>query len=303
MNNKNSLRALKETRMKSWSKKFGFISIEAIIVASIILGVGILGMASFQTTASAVAQNSVDNLDGLNLFGQNLGIEYDELGYPASLNVNSVEVNPETDFEFMWNDSLNGWTITAYPGGDSSLIIPSKNADGQPIVEIGEYAFMYKNLTSVAIPNTIKSIKSGAFYDNMLSELVLPNSITTVSEQAFQWNQLTSITLPNNLEVIEKGVFSNNKLAAIDLPDSIIIIKDYAFSENELIEISVPKNVKTIESMAFSRNTITKVMLNEGLENIGNSAFSNNEIKSFIFPESLKTAGSMILQDNPIETI
>jgi len=67
-----------------------------------------MGIVSFETTASMVASESSEKLDNLNLFSQPTAVEYDNLGYHASLNVNESDINAETDFGTAWNSELNG---------------------------------------------------------------------------------------------------------------------------------------------------------------------------------------------------
>lgn len=122
--------------------------------------------------------------------------------------------------------------------GLTSVIIPNS------VITIGRDAFfLCIGLTSVTIPNSVTTIGSDAFYgcnaltavniqdmaawcsikfeDNPLSyahnlylnggkvtELVIPNTVTTISENAFDGcSSLTSVSFPNSVSTIGKNAF------------------------------------------------------------------------------------------------
>ena len=247
--------------MKKWSKKFGFISIETVIVGSIILGIGILGVMSLGSTGSKVVSNGLDKLDSLNLFNDNGSVvdKYDENGYLKTLNIDVSEINPVEEFEFEWNDSLNGWTIVAHHSSDTSLVIPVKNSDGLPIVKISEALYAYKNIESLALPNGIVEIESGAFYGNSLTTVAFPDSILTIGSGSFSDNQLVSISFSDNLRTIHEAAFSGNHLTSVVLPNKLENIGSGAFSGNNLTEIVLPNSLLTAGSAVFRYNPLTHI--------------------------------------------
>ena len=75
---------------------------------------------------------------------------------------------------FTHEPGIGGLSITGYEGEEEEIVIPSE-IDGEPVVEIGEYAFMGWSLTSVTVPEGVKKICDGAFYECAnLETLVLP---------------------------------------------------------------------------------------------------------------------------------
>ena len=86
---------------------------------------------------------------------------------------------------------------------------------GSSATSIGSYAFGYNDqLTSVTIPNSVTSIGSGAFYDTKLTSVTIPNSVTSIGQGAFQNNRLTSVTIPNSVTSIGNSAFGDNGLLA-----------------------------------------------------------------------------------------
>ncbi len=65
-------------------------------------------------------------------------------------------------------------------------------------------AFSINQLVSVTIPNTVLTIGARAFDANsLLANLTLGNSVTTIGIRAFRNNQLTNIVIPNNITSID----------------------------------------------------------------------------------------------------
>ena len=69
-------------------------------------------------------------------------------------------------------------------------------------------------ITSVVIPNTVKSIGEGAFLGNKLTEVTIPSSVTSIGNYAFAGNQLTKIIFPSTPLTIECYAFDNNPITA-----------------------------------------------------------------------------------------
>lgn len=81
-----------------------------------------------------------------------------------------------------------------------------------PVTEVGHAAFQVcEDLTSVTLPNSIKTISSFAFYNcPKLKSMVLPYSVTTIYNRAFAWCRgLTSINIPPLVTRISDGVLEN----------------------------------------------------------------------------------------------
>lgn len=87
-------------------KTKGFMSIELVIVASLILFVGIASVASLGTIGSSTVKNGLAKLDLLGLFSDEVKnevpVENNDpvIGYPEGLTITPDMINPESDFVF-----------------------------------------------------------------------------------------------------------------------------------------------------------------------------------------------------------
>ncbi len=135
-------------------------------------------------------------------------------GSPLSAPQGSVTPTPEQYFTF---DSETQ-TITGYDiAGGLDVVIP-QTISGLQVLHIGGNAFgagasplPEDKITSVVLPEGLLTIKSptlfdgimnvGAFYNNSITELVIPDSVTSIGNSAFAGNYITKATLPASVAV------------------------------------------------------------------------------------------------------
>ena len=195
------------------------------------------------------------------------------------------------------------------------------------VTSIGDWAFYNcSSLTSVTIPNSVTSIGKYAFescssltkvnitdiaawcniaftgiYSNPLyyakhlfvndvevTDLVIPNSVTSIGNHAFHnCSGLTSVTIPNSVTSIGNHAFHNcSGLTSVTIPNSVTSIGYEAFSYcSSLTSVTIPNSVTSIEDYAFeSCSGLTSV---ESPALLFNDAFeifllSDNEMPSQI---------------------
>lgn len=142
------------------------------------------------------------------------------------------------DGTYITNGYGPGFTPSHTAGNSVSgvLILPEHPMDGDTeftLIELGAHAFYAcRNLTSVTIPNSIKSISKYAFAScSSLTSVSIPNSVTSISEYAFQsCIKLISITIPISVTSIDKYAFSFcSGLTSVTIPNSVTSISEYAF--------------------------------------------------------------------------
>ncbi|MGN1207164.1 MAG: leucine-rich repeat protein, partial [Eubacteriales bacterium] len=101
------------------------------------------------------------------------------------------------------------YTVAGTVDERDAYVIPAK-CHGKPVTSIRSLAF-YKNakMTSVVIPDTVKTIGDGAFLECMkLSSVQFGNGVTSIGDQAFyDCIKLTSLSLPSSVEEIGTSAF------------------------------------------------------------------------------------------------
>ena len=125
-----------------------------------------------------------------------------------------------------------------------------------------------KDIKKIIVPNSIESIKNGAFFD---------------------CKKLTSINIPNSIKSIGDVVFAYcESLTSINILDSVKHIGDYAFAHcKSLTSIIIPNSIKHIGDTAFAYcEKLTSINIPDSVEYIGYDVFyACRNLKSIIFKD------------------
>lgn len=145
----------------------------------------------------------------------------------------------------------NQTTLLICPDGKSgAYTIP------QGVTSINRYAFNRSALTEVVMPNTVTSLGDGAFNDcDALTSVTLSDQLTEIPDMAFYHCQaLTSISLPDSVTVVGMEAFYQcPALDTVTLNEGLTTIEWGAFYGcSALSQITIPDSVTTIEGAAFT---------------------------------------------------
>lgn len=162
------------------------------------------------------------------------------------------------------------------------------------VTSILPWGFQGCSLTSVSIPNSIKTIGRGAFSAcSNLTSISIPNSVTFIGDCAFNdCTNLKSVSLSNSLDSIASQTFTDcSRLTSIVIPNSVISIGRYAFwGCSSLPSITIPNSVMSIGEWAFGEcDSLSSIILSNSLEGIETGTFYDcSSLKSVSIPNSVK---------------
>ena len=190
---------------------------------------------------------------------------------------------------------ISGVTLVAFPAAwGSSYTVPAETGyicefafsyaklqtiDLASVTTIDNYAFIYSELESLNIPDTVTQIGSFAFSENeRLSQLTIGRGITEISIGAFsEASALKNVEIPNGVTVIGAVAFSVSGVETVTFEEGSVLttIGASAFANCYISEITIPASVREIGSAAFGANPLTYVGFAENsvLQTIGASAF------------------------------
>ena len=152
-------------------------------------------------------------------------------------------------------------------------------------------AFLRSSLSSIILPNTLKTIERGAFhYCEYLSNLNIPSSVDDIQGGAiFRCPVLTNLSVDSlnpRYKVIENMIYTidGDTLVTAPLPTQVPNASDI---------LTIPQGTKVIEEYALANGTnATMIQLPEGLKEIKQFAFNYNNLRRINFPNSLKIIDS-----------
>ena len=171
------------------------------------------------------------------------------------------------------------------------------------VTEIGNDAFYQRyKLTSITIPETVKTIGESAFQrcDGIVN-ITIPNSVTSIGESAFQrCTALTKVVLSNRLTEIKYNTFCDcTALQTVSIPSSVETIGERAFDScSSLKNLEICNGVKSIEPFAFfDCSALTEVLIPNSVTEIGESAFGScTKLSEITLGNGLETIGGRAFQ-------
>lgn len=231
--------------------------------------------------------------------------------YPAIMPVFAADISTDTTSGVSNSLKTDGGTliytlsdgqisISSFSGELTDILIPS-TIDNYPVTSIEDYAFANSSLSSIIVPDSVKSIGKGAFYlCEKLEKVDFGANIQSLGDYLFYYcSSLKQFTIPDSLSTIPSYFFyACFSLESVSIPDTITQISDYAFYAcKKLPTINFPKNLKIIGNYSFyDCASFTSMTFPESLTTIGDYAFYHCEgLKSFTLSTNLSSFGSGVL--------
>ncbi|MDR0696514.1 MAG: InlB B-repeat-containing protein [Christensenellaceae bacterium] len=204
--------------------------------------------------------------------------------------------------------------ISGATKAQSSVVIPN-SYEGREIVAVCSNAFatsVGSNITSITLPNSIKSIGYRAFAGNdSLLTVNLPTSLETIDKGAFDdCCLLQNITIPASTYYLAENLFVGCTSLNITVTsgnldfkaqDNILYNNDFSriiFAGNVDTSIILSNLVTTIDNLAFYKSHVQSINLANTLT-IGNSAFKESSLTTITGGDSLLAVGMDAFQSTP----
>ena len=168
----------------------------------------------------------------------------------------------------------------------------------------------YKNLTSIALPDSVVLIGNHAFSQcGKLTAITIPDSVTEIGGSAFEGcSGLTSVTIPNSVTKISyafSGCIGLTSVHITDIAKWCAINFGYGFENplcyahnlyhngREIKDLTIPNSVTEIGSYAFYGCCgLTSVTIPDSVTKIGKGAFCDcSDLASVTIPDSVTEIG------------
>ena len=149
-----------------------------------------------------------------------------------------------------------------------------------------------KNLNTISLPDTIKTISKEAFYDSGIENIHLPENLRQIGTMAFAGSGLKDIVIPNKIKKLGDYAFYNCiELTAVTLPESVTKIPSGIFEDCcSLKTVNVP-NVDTICDHAFYGCKNLETFDFSKLQSLDLMAFAYTGIREAVFSDKFSQLG------------
>ena len=166
----------------------------------------------------------------------------------------------------------------------SYLIIPFEY-EGLPVYAVGSNGSTYRqNITSIYLPDCVKSIDSGAFVDCINLTEMNTSNIVKLSYDSFKNTGFEELNFPKLSELIGESMFKNCA---------------------NLRHVSIGQPVKKIPaSICYGCSNLETFDHVGGFEVIGTQSFAHcSKLKTFTFPEGLKQLSNYAFDSSGLEYV
>ena len=149
-----------------------------------------------------------------------------------------------------------------------------------------------KNLNTVSLPDTIKTISKEAFYDSGIENIHLPEGLKQVGTMAFARSGLKDIIIPNKIKKLGEYTFHNcEELTEVTLPESVTKIPSGIFEDCCSLKTVNAPNVNTVCDHAFYNCKNLETFDFSKLQSLDLMAFTYTGIREAVFSDKFSQLG------------
>lgn len=186
-----------------------------------------------------------------------------------------------------------------------------------PVPTLGDAIFKDSTKLANIDFNNLQIIGSSMFYNTGLTSITIPDNIKTIKNSAFEANsKLTSVTWNKNVQTAGSRIFAANpNLTTVNIPEGVTNIPEaFVLGCRSLTNINIPNSVTTLGRQAFNGTGIKNLVLPDSVTTLAVGAFNNadnletisggsmteiprlayydaNNLKSVMLPDTVTTIG------------
>ena len=228
----------------------------------------------------AVLRKFVDEFGTLPKTIEHEGIEYPVIGIQG---IEREEFDIPDFIQYIYLDD-QGYII-------KNLTIPDT-------VKYYEITFMGYDVESITFPENVPTKKfwDDIFHDNdKLQTISIPNGVETTKGTFENCSALTQVHLPDSLTTIGSWTFKNcSSLSEIVIPDSVTTIDNFAFENTKISSLTLPSNLQSFALSSIEGCPLEELILPNSVTTIGEYNFGKGDIsnlpniKKIVLPDSLE---------------
>ena len=167
--------------------------------------------------------------------------------YAFTNNVGMKSANIGTAVKIIGNNAFSGCTVLA----DITLGTSLLSIGNEAFMSVGSLATSWKSLI---FPESLTSIGNKAFYGSGLTDIAIPNKVSTLGESCFAENKnLQTVFVGRECHILPKNIFSGcSSLKQVQLSAGLLTIDDAVFANCTAMEsISIPGTVAQVGNLQW----------------------------------------------------
>ena len=139
------------------------------------------------------------------------------------------------------------------------------------------------------VPETVVRIRSQAFRNVPVSNVIFTNQSIVLEDQAFFDTDVTNVSYPTELSTVVQGCFQQSRIQYVYLSSNVTIIQSQAFYNcPDLIEVFMSKGLELINKSAFALSINVNLTIPQSVMYIEAGAFTNIPNSNIHFLNSTK---------------
>ena len=167
--------------------------------------------------------------------------------YAFTNNVGMKSANIGTAVKIIGNNAFSGCTVLA----DITLGTSLQSIGNEAFMSVGSLATSWNSLI---FPESLTSIGIKAFYGSGLTDITIPNKVSTLGESCFAENKnLQTVFVGSGCQILPKNIFSGcSSLKQVHLSAGLLTIDDAVFANCTAMEsISIPGTVAQVGNLQW----------------------------------------------------
>ena len=265
------LTGIEVTKQKKEYKQGDLLKLDDLVVHATYNGYPTRQIINYFTNVARIDMNTVGT--------KKLIIEYSEGGITkqAELEIKVLEKEKTPESKTVTSpvkyEKLSDGTIKieSWTSNDVNLVIPEK-IDGYSVSEIGKEAFKNKkNIQSVKLPKSLKTIYASAFEGcTGLKQVTIPGNTLMGTSVFYGCTSLTNVVIESGKVAINTSTFENCKeLTTITIPATVTKIYSRAFAGTNLSTINYGGTLEQWNAIAIasgnSRLSTARIIASNGI--------------------------------------
>ena len=209
-------------------------------------------------------------------------------------------------------------TIMGYTGSAETVDVPVE-IDGKKITSIGDNAFAdCSSLTELTIPEGVTTLGESFIRGTSIASITVPKTVTEATDAFFGCTSLKSLIFADGIKSIPKRICNQGddddlseeeqlQLEEIVIPSSVTTIEDEAFlnwKSLKKVTFEQPAELISIENGVFSGcSSLRELIIPEGVTKLGTSFINDTSIASITVPKTVTEAESAFYGCTSLKTL